>query len=71
MEGSISEDLEKKLQICNNAHTQKETKFNFWEYSDVRTHFDDLVYERDEEVTELRHSLSTKESYSKLMNCLS
>ncbi|CAH2076105.1 unnamed protein product [Thlaspi arvense] len=79
----ISEDLEKKLQMCNSVLTQEETRRKhleiqvsefkaryedaFAEYQDARTQLDDLAGKRDEEVAELRHSLSTKEAYYKEM----
>ncbi|ESQ53273.1 hypothetical protein EUTSA_v10027141mg [Eutrema salsugineum] len=79
----ISEDLQKKLQICNSVLTQEETRRKhfeiqvsefkakyedaFAEYQDARTQLDDLAGKRDEEVAELRHSLSTKEAYFKEM----
>ncbi|KAG2319095.1 hypothetical protein Bca4012_054646 [Brassica carinata] len=78
----ISEDLEKKLQMCNSVLTQEESRRKhleiqvsefkaryedaFAEYQDARTQLDDLG-KRDEEVAELRHSLSTKEAYFKEM----
>ncbi|KAF8092137.1 hypothetical protein N665_0423s0022 [Sinapis alba] len=79
----ISEDLEKKLQMCNSVLTQEETRRKhleiqvsefkgkyedaFAEYQDARTQLDDLAGKRDEEVAELRHSLRTKEVYFKEM----
>ncbi|CAF2249028.1 unnamed protein product [Brassica napus] len=79
----ISEDLEKKLQMCNSVLTQEETRRKhleievselkakyedaFAECRDARTELDELVGKRDEEVAELRHSLSTKEAYFKEM----
>ncbi|CAN7133350.1 unnamed protein product [Brassica rapa subsp. narinosa] len=79
----ISEDLEKKLQMCNSVLTQEETRRKhleiqvselkakyedaFAECRDARTQLDELVGKRDEEVAELRHSLSTKEAYFKEM----
>ena len=79
----ISEDLEKKLQMCNSVVTQEETRRKhlevqvselkakyedaFAECRDARTQLDELVGKRDEEVAELRHSLSTKEAYFKEM----
>lgn len=79
----ISEDLQKKLQMCNGALTQEETRRKhleiqvseykakyedaFAEYQDARTQLDDLAGKRDEEVAELRQSLSMKEAYFKEM----
>ncbi|CAH8382222.1 unnamed protein product [Eruca vesicaria subsp. sativa] len=79
----ISEDLEKKLQMCNSVLSQEETRRKNLEiqvsefkakyedvsaeYQDARTQLDDLAGKRDEEVAELRHSLSTKEAYFKEM----
>ncbi|RID51064.1 hypothetical protein BRARA_H01753 [Brassica rapa] len=79
----ISEDLETKLQMCNSVLTQEETRRKhleievselkakyedtFAECRDARTQLDELVGKRDEEVAELRHSLSTKEAYFKEM----
>ncbi|CAF1710176.1 unnamed protein product [Brassica napus] len=79
----ISEDLEKKLQMCNSVLTQEETRRKHLEVQvselksryedafagcrDARTQLDELVGKRDEEVAELRHSLSTKEAYFKEM----
>ncbi|KAL1190373.1 hypothetical protein V5N11_016755 [Cardamine amara subsp. amara] len=79
----ISEDLQKKLQMCNSVLTQEETRRKhleiqvselksryedaFAEYQDARTQLDDLAGKRDEEVAELRHSLSMKEAYFKEM----
>ncbi|VVB09839.1 unnamed protein product [Arabis nemorensis] len=79
----ISEDLQKKLQMCNSALTQEETRRKhleiqvsefkaryedaFQEYQDARTQLDDLASKRDEEVAELRQSLGTKEAYFKEM----
>ncbi|XP_019087850.1 PREDICTED: uncharacterized protein At4g38062-like [Camelina sativa] len=79
----ISEDLQKKLQMCNSALTQEETRRKhleiqvsefktryedaFAEYQDARTQLDHLAGKRDEEVAELRQSLSMKETYLKEM----
>ncbi|XP_010531354.1 PREDICTED: uncharacterized protein At4g38062 [Tarenaya hassleriana] len=80
----ILEDLQKKLQMCNNALTQEETRRKrlemqvsefksryedaFAECQDARSQLDDLAAKRDEEVAALRHSLSTKEAYYKETN---
>ncbi|XP_023634603.1 uncharacterized protein At4g38062 [Capsella rubella] len=79
----ISEDLQKKLQMSNSALTQEETRRKrlevqvsefktryedaFAEYKDARTQLDDLAGKRDEEVAELRQSLSMKDTYLKEM----
>lgn len=79
----ISEDLEKKLKMCNGLLTQEETRRKrleiqvselkakyedaFAEYRDARRELDDLGGKRDEEVAELRHSLGKKEAYFKEM----
>ncbi|XP_019086383.1 PREDICTED: uncharacterized protein At4g38062-like [Camelina sativa] len=79
----ISEDLQKKLQMCNSALTQEETRRKhlevqvsefktryedaFAEYQDARTQLDHLAGKRDEEVAELRQSLSINETYLKEM----
>lgn len=79
----ISEDLQKKLQMCNSVLAQEETRRKhleiqvsefkaryedaFQEYQDARTKLEDLAGKRDEEVADLRHSLSKKEAYFKEM----
>ncbi|KAJ0233491.1 Uncharacterized protein HA466_0281370 [Hirschfeldia incana] len=79
----ISEDLEKKLQMCNSVLSQEESRRKhleiqvsefkakyedaFAEFQDARTQLDDLDGKREEEVAELRHSLHTKEAYFKEM----
>jgi len=79
----ISEDLQKKLQMCNGALTQEETRRKhleiqvsefkakyedaFAECQDARTQLDDLAGKRDWEVAELRQTLSMKDAYFKEM----
>ncbi|CAA7035960.1 unnamed protein product [Microthlaspi erraticum] len=79
----ISEDLQKKLQMCYSALAQEETRRKhleiqvsefkaryedaFQEFQDERTKLEDLAGKRDEEVADLRHSLSEKEAYFKEM----
>ncbi|CAN8276535.1 unnamed protein product [Cochlearia groenlandica] len=82
-ETRISEDLDKKLKLCNSVLTQEETRRKhleirvselesryedaFAECRDAKTQLDDLSAKRDEEVADLRHSLTTKEAYFKEM----
>ncbi|CAN8319897.1 unnamed protein product [Cochlearia groenlandica] len=82
-ETRISEDLDKKLKLCNSVLTQEETRRKhleirvselesqyeeaFAEFRDAKTQLDDLSAKRDEEVADLRHYLTTKEAYFKEM----
>ncbi|XP_059435509.1 uncharacterized protein At4g38062-like [Corylus avellana] len=73
----ISEDLNKRLQMCNQALTHEESRRKYLEaqVSEFQTHFENafaecqdaksllecLTAQRDKEISALRHSLGTKE----------
>jgi predicted nucleic acid-binding Zn-ribbon protein len=73
----ISEDLNKRLQMCNQALTHEESRRKYLEaqVSEFQTHFETafaecqdaksllecLTAQRDKEISALRHSLGTKE----------
>jgi len=79
----ISEDLKKRLQMCNQALTheesrrkyleaqvsefQKQSENAFAEYQDAKSLLECLTAQRDKEISALRHSLGTKETDYKEM----
>ncbi|GAV61620.1 hypothetical protein CFOL_v3_05147, partial [Cephalotus follicularis] len=79
----ISEDLQNRLKLCNQAlaHEESRRKYLEVEVSEYKTRFDNVFIEcqdtkaqlvslsaqRDKEIAALRHSLGTKETYYKEM----
>ncbi|KAM7275543.1 hypothetical protein ACFE04_017409 [Oxalis oulophora] len=77
----ISEDLEKKLKMCNEVIAHEESRRKYLEaevatykmrfdnivteFQDEKSHFKHLTAQRDKEVSALRHSLGTKETFYK------
>ncbi|XP_044488843.1 uncharacterized protein At4g38062-like [Mangifera indica] len=77
----ISADLQNRLQLCNQALAQEESRRKylevqvsefktrnentFAEYQDAKSQLECLTEQRDKEIAALRHSLSTKEMFQK------
>ncbi|XP_031287652.1 uncharacterized protein At4g38062 [Pistacia vera] len=79
----ISADLQNRLQLCNQALANEESRRKylevqvsefktryentFAEYQDAKSQLECLTEQRDREIAALRHSLSTKETFHKEM----
>lgn len=79
----ISGDLQNRLQLCNQALSQEESRRKylevqvsefrkrcdntFAEYQDAKSQLECLTNQRDKEIAALRHSLGTKETFYKEM----